>query len=318
MGSDWSDSVKEDLKELFGSGTSVSGDSREGGGTLWSTYYDGCETDIQEINDMRIRCWPDPIDADKAVEWVKDKRREAATRYNTCLSVWNGTGGFAKDIEYISGMEHNKDRWLDNVWAPIRHDGEDTADSKVLKSWHGPGAQAYAQVLQKQTMAMAEYANLAQTSKGWIEQINNTVKGIAMGAKNYVDSLNAEIGNCQSSDEYVGIRASVGYYNFGYLEEWLTELKTSGNWKDTFQTLKYDIEDAFRDTSFKDGKWPEAKADDIGDMTNGNAGLGDQQPELPPAQDPNQQASTPPTPEQAGDVDTHGTDERDGTNEFNK
>lgn len=318
MGNGWSDSIKEELKELFGDGTSVSAGDRGGGGTLWSTYYDGCEQDIKEIDDMRIPLAWDPIDADKAIQWVKDKREEAATRYTSCLGLWNGSTGFAKDITYIVGMDHNEDRWKDNVWAPIRHDGEDTAESKVLKSWHGPGAQAYAQVLQKQTVAMAEYANLSRTSEGWMVQINNVVKGIAMGAKNYVESFNSEIGNVEGSGDYVGIRASVGYYNFGYLDEWLTELKNSGNWIDSFDDLQYEIEDAFRGTSFKEGKWPAAKADDIGDMTNGNGGLGDKQPELPQSEDPTQGQQQDPAAEEGGDVDTHGTDERDGTDQYNK
>lgn len=316
MSNGWNDSIKADLDELFGSGTSVSGDSRDGGGSLWSTYYDGCEKDIQQIDDMRVRCWPDPIDADKAIEWVKDTRTDAAALYTTCLGVWNGSGGFAKDLEFISGMDDNTERWGDYLWKPIRHDGQDTADNtKVLKSWTGPGAEAYAQVLQKQTTAMAEFANLAKTSEGWMTQINNAAKGVGLGAKNYVESFNSAIAEVQDSDDYVGIRASVGYYNFGYLEDWLTQLKDDGSWKDSLKDLDVTIDDAFRETSFKEDKWPAAKADDIGDMTNGNSGLGDQQPDLPQAPN-NEQPQQDATPEQGGETDTHGTDQRDGTNEF--
>lgn len=312
--------VLEDLKKLFGTGTSVSAGSRDGGGTIWSTYYDGCEQDKTEIHETEDTV-NDHLDEEGAMDYVGKRKGAAVTDYSSFLAAWNGSSGFRVDCELIAEMDNLQDWWRDDVHKPIHNDSFTARKSKVLESWYGPGAQSYATVLEKQTAAMDEFVKMVELAQSSIKTINDTVKGIAVASKNYGNSLNEAIGGVKAPDEheriYFGVRADMGATNFAGLSEWIANLKSSGNWTDTMATLTTTMEDALvRSPVFGEDKWPPAKVDGLNDMQNGNGGLGDQQnKQQPPSTEaPKDTAPTGDdgTPVDTGDVDTYGQGDRDG------
>lgn len=290
MATDW-DAVSTAVYDLLGMG---SGGSH---GQVWAAWEHAKEVDHDEFHDA---AWQFTND-DEMWGYYNEQVDAAEPAYDRIAAAWTKV---YNDRKYITATGRHGEDWEDKVVEPIRNESYVLQNhSRVKESWYGPSATKYNGALQAQSAAVDEWHQIATTLATSMGTTNDVLKGIMLAIKDSFKPVKDKLDSCVMRS---GLRNQVamtffenvtyGRVQFEGLADWLEDLVDDGDWKDTMNDVKMNLEDAkVRTASFVEG-WPKSTTGNMQDMDNGHQ----EQPGGPGAQ-PTQ--PTQPTQTQGPDVD---------------
>lgn len=247
---------------------------------------------------------------DEIRTWINNAKDDATSAATSFGNLWRTQ--LRPDVAQMNMLNTMSEAWSDEVHEPVRNEPQAVRDSGLLKSWYGPGAQKYATAVVAQAGAMDELNALVQQSSTGLKNTANLVKNMALLMLHSLQPVHDKLsgwpkhgyGDEHNDSMIFGERTGYAKSAFEGLRDWLQDMIDTGDWKNQTDQIRIAFVDAKVQTvAFKANKWPKAATDGIGDMKNGNGGLGDQT-QQPGGQQP---APAAPQPGTDPDADSPGT-----------
>ncbi len=328
--SDW-DQVLSDIDHLMGGGTA-------GQSAMWQAFEDGYDEDMTIVSlaeGATATDWNGDLEnGDEIRQWINNARDDASSAAVAFGDTWRTK--IRPDVVLMNSLKTSSEAWTDDVYTPVRNEPGSVRNSGVLQSWYGPGAQKYAAAVMEQAAAMDEMNAMVQGAASGLQTTANLVKNVALLMLHSLQPIYDKLsgwpkhgyGEEHDDDMIFGERTAYGKGQFEGLRDWLNELVDGGEWKNQTDQVTTSFEDLkVNSVAFKANTWPQAVTDGMGDMNNGNAGLGDQanQPgSQPPGGQPPEATSTEPDPDapgtttvnEDGGIETNGSGAPGGDDQY--
>lgn len=304
--SEWDD-VLHQIDEMMGGGTA--GESK-----TYQAFIDGYNEDMTIVGlaegSHGFLGLSDGIsNGDELRTWINNAKDDASAAATAFGDLWRDK--VRPDVLEMNKLNAMSEAWTDDVHEPTRNESTTVRDSGLLQTWYGPGAQKYATAVMAQAAAMDEMTSIVQQAGTGLKSTSDLVKNVALLMLHSLQPVHDKLsgwpdhgyGEEHDSDMIFGERTGYAKGAFEGLRDWLQELVDGGDWKNQTDQIRITFEDLkVKTTSFKTNEWPKAVTEGMGDMQNGNGGLGDQtQQGAPPAtQGPPPSQGTEPDPDSAG------------------
>lgn len=233
---------------------------------------------------------------DEIRTWINNAKDDATAAATSFGDLWRTK--LRPDVAQMNTINTMSEAWSDEVYEPVHNEPGLVRDSGLLHSWYGPGAQKYATAVMGQAGAMDAMNQLVQQSAAGLKNTVHLVKNMALlmlhSLQPVHDKLSGwpihEYGSEHAGDMIFGERTGYAKGAFEGLRDWLQDMLDSGDWINQTDDIRKAFTDAkVTTTAFKANSWPKAVTDGIGDMKNGDGGLGDQTQQpggQPPATQP--------------------------------
>lgn len=310
--SEWTQ-ILTDIDSMMGGGVTGSGSA------TYEAFVDGYNEDMTIVELAEgghgfLGLSSGISNGDEIRTWINNARDDASSAATSFGNLWRTQ--LRPDVAQMNVLNTMSEAWSDEVHEPVRNEPQAVRDSGLLRSWYGPGAQKYATAVMAQAGAMDEMNSLIQQSSTGLKSTANLVKNVALLMLHSLQPVHDKLsgwpkhgyGDEHNDDMIFGERTGYAKGAFEGLRDWLEDMIDSGDWKNQTDQIRIAFDDAkVKTTAFKANTWPKAATDGIGDMKNGDGGLGDQ------TQQPGGQQPAPATqPGTDPDADSAGTTTVDG------